>query len=191
MNKLKLVVPALTLSSLGVMAGPASAGPTVDPSTLVPPPAGATCHDDGRQVICHTSFVEEFTNEAVDLGLPCGTIYQTSLDTRAGIRWYEDGKLVKRFVSQQMAGRWSLSPDGAGPSVSISAHGNWGELYSVPGDVGSAVGSSQGVGIKTSAPGFGVIALIAGYESPDGFHGVLRLPDDPAVGQELCAALGG
>ena len=90
-----------------------------------------------------------------------------------------------------MAGRWSLSPDGAGPFVSISAHGNWGEVYPVPGDLGSAVGNSQGAGIKASAPGFGVIVIIAGYESPDAFHGVARFPEDPAVAQELCAALGG
>lgn len=196
MNKLKLTLSALTMSSLGVMtaatAGPAAAGQSVDPLTLVPVPVGdATCQRNGPQVICHTTFVEEPVNAPVDFGLECGTIYETALDIRHGIRWYEDGKLVKRFVSQQMDGHWTLSPDGDGPYVDISAHGNWGELYPVPGDLDSAVGSSQGVGIKASAPGFGTIAIIAAYESDDAFHGVLRLPEDPAVGAELCAALGG
>ena len=34
-----------------------------------------------------------------DLGLPCGTIYITATDVRHGLRFYEDGLLVRRHVT--------------------------------------------------------------------------------------------
>ena len=113
-------VGILALAGLIWMAFPAAAGPVVDPSTLQPPPPGAECRADGQSIICHTSLVLTPVNEPV-AELPCGTVYETSNDVRRGIRWYNsDGKLVKRFVTQDLEGTWSLSPTGASPTAKLT-----------------------------------------------------------------------
>jgi hypothetical protein len=60
----------------------------------------------------------------------------------------------------------------------------------VPGDESSASTTFHGSGFSVRAPGFGVIAHIAGLDLPDGTHrGVLRLIDAPQDAERLCAAL--
>jgi hypothetical protein len=175
-----------------LLAAPAAAGPVVDPSTLQPQPSpGAVCQADGPWTICQTTFLVDVVNEPIlFLDLPCGTVYETISDLREGIRWYLDGKLVKRFVSQNAEGTWSLSPTGAGPAVKISLHANWRDEYAVPGDESSALTTSHGSGFKVSAPGVGVIVHIAGLELPDGtHHGVFRVVEDAASAAKLCDAL--
>ena len=116
-----LAAGMLAAAAPSTFAGP----PTVDPSTLQPePPPGASCRLDGRFVICQTEFHEPFDAEPI-VELPCGTLYQTSRDDREGIRWYEDGLIVRRFVSRHMSGYWSLSPTGEGPRVTIIGHSNF------------------------------------------------------------------
>ena len=120
--------------------------------------------------------------------LPCGTVYETIFDLREGIRWYLDGKLVKRFVSQNAEGTWSLSPTGAAPTVTVGLHANWRNEYALPGDESSGSQTFHG-GIIVRAPGVGVIAHIAGLELADGTHrGVFRF-DDAGVAAGLCEAL--
>ena len=147
----RTLLALLAAGLLGAAAPSAFAGtPTVDPSTLQPePPPGASCRLDGRFVICQTEFHEPFDAEPV-IELPCGTLYQTSRDDREGIRWYEDGLLVRRFVSRHMSGFWSLTPAGDGPRVTISGHSNWWTTYPVPGDEDSGAGPQQG---STCSPG--------------------------------------
>ena len=174
------------------MAAPAAAGPVVDPGTLQPePPPGAVCRADGPWTICQTVFLVDVVNEPIiDFGLPCGTLYETVYDLREGIRWYLDGKLVKRFVSQNAEGTWSLSPTGDGPTVTIAFHANWRNEYAIPGDESSGPEALHGSGFSVRAPGVGVIAHVAGLELPDGTHrGVLRFIDDPQVAAAVCAAL--
>ena len=82
-----------------------------------------------------------------------------------------------------------MSPTGAGPTVKISFHANWRNEYAVPGDESSGTESLHGES-SVSAPGFGVIAHIAGLDAPDGtYRGVYRFVDDPEVAAKLCAAL--
>jgi hypothetical protein len=186
------VIAAFVGAVLIWMAVPAGAGPIVDPTALQPePPPGAVCRADGPWTICQTTFLVEVVNEPIlDFGLPCGTIYETIFDLREGIRWYLDGKLVKRFVSQNAEGTWSLSPTGAGPVVTVALHANWRNEYAVPGDESSGPQTSHGNGFTLRAPGVGVIAHIAGLDLPDGTHrGVFRITDDPQVAAALCAAL--
>ncbi len=167
----------------------------VDPATLTPAPrlvgAEAECRADGRWILCHTSLVLELVNEPV-FDLPCGTVYETSSDVRHGTRWYNasDRVIVKRHVTEDLEGTWSLSPEGAGPTVAINVHGNWYDSqYADPNDIDSGVGASHGE-VTVQAPGFGVIAHIAGLDRPDDTHrGVFRPIEDPAVAAELCAAL--
>jgi hypothetical protein len=173
----------------------AAGSKSVDPAALTPAPplvgAEAECRADGRWILCHTTLVLEPVNEPV-FDLPCGTVYETSRDIRLGTRWYNaaDSVIVKRHVTQDLEGTWSLSPGGAGPTVTISVHANWYDSqYADPTDIGSGVGASHGEA-TVSAPGRGVIAHIAGLDRPDDTHrGVFRFVDDPAVAAELCAAL--
>ena len=101
------------------MSAPAAAGPTVDPTTLEPaPPPGAVCRADGPWVICQTTFLLDLVNEADRrLLLALRNPVRDDLRPTRGHRWYLGGKLVKRFVSQNAEGTWSLSPSGAGPTV--------------------------------------------------------------------------
>jgi len=188
----KLFITALSIAG-GIaiwMAVPAGAGSLVDPSTLEPPPPpGATCTLDGPWTICDTTFGASHPTEAA-FDLPCGTVYETLTDLRRGIRWYAAGKLVKRFVSQDAEGTWSLSPTGAGPNAVVTSQANWRDDYAVPGDESSASTTVHGNDVVVRAPGSGVIAHIAGIDSPDGtHHGIVRFIDDPDVATELCAAL--
>jgi hypothetical protein len=173
----------------------AAASKAVDPSALKPPPAlvGATaeCQADGQWIICHT-LLDLSDADAPVLDLPCGTVYETASDIRHGIRWYNasDSMLVKRHVRQDVDGTWTLSPSGGGATVSVTAHGRfYDSQYAIPGDVESGVGADQGE-FTVSAPGFGVIAHIAGRDATDDPHrGVFVPPEDPAVAAQLCAAL--
>ncbi len=169
---------------------------SVDPAALTPAPSqvGATaeCRADGRWIICHTELV--FDNVDVpDFDIGCGMIYETSHDVRRGIRWYDaaDSVIVKRHVTQDLRGTLSLSPDGTGPTVNLTAHDNWYDSgYADPNDLDSGVRSSHGDGIAVQAPGVGVIVHIAGLDTPEGTHrGVFRDFSDPAIAAKLCAAL--
>ncbi len=173
----------------------AAGGKAVDPAALTPAPllvgAEAECRADGRWILCHTTLALEPANEPV-FELPCGTVYETSTDVRLGTRWYAaaDSVIVKRHVRQDLEGTWSLSPEGAGPTVAITAHLNWYDSqYTDPNDIDSGTGASHGE-LTIRAPSYGVIAHIAGLDRPDDTHrGVFRVPEDPAVAAELCAAL--
>lgn len=182
-----------SVAPTGATSGvPALAAATVDPSTLTPPPPeGSVCRADGQWIICETSVAFAPVNEPGD-ELPCGSIYQTGTDERVGIRWYTSGGLLaKRFVKQDVDLTWSLSPTGAGPVVSVSAHANWRNVYAVLGsDPNTEPQPTHGLQLKISQPGVGVIAQIAGLGGKDEtHHGVFRLFDDPAVASALCEAL--
>ena len=173
----------------------ATTGKTIDPSALTPDPAlagaEAVCQADGQWIICHTTLTIQSVNQPL-VGFPCGTVYETSIDTREGIRWYNagDSVIVKRRVTQRLEGTWSLSSDGAGPTVILEASSNWYDSrYADPNDLDSGTRASHGE-FTLRAPGYGTIAHIAGVDTPDGsHHGVFLLPEDPAVAAELCAAL--
>ena len=185
----------LTACALAVMAPAASADPPgVDPSTLQPPPPpDARCDATGRYVICHT--VVDFSGEAeaiTDLGLPCGTIFMMATDVRHGLRFYENGLLVRRHVTAPggVAGFITLSPTGEGPRVELVGHLNWWSTFSVPGDESTESTTAHGLDIRLKSPDGGIIAIIAGRTDPEGAHsGVARFVDDPAIIGSICAAL--
>jgi hypothetical protein len=195
--------PSLAVTGIGVLAlagllgikVPAAAGPLVDPSTLQPPPPpGSECRLDGAWIICHTSLVFAPVNEPIlDFQLPCGTLYETASDVRQGIRWYDSstGRLMTRFVTQDFEGTWSLSPTGAGPTVTVTTHANWRNVdIDADADESTWPTTFHGNGFTIQAPGFGVIVHIAGLDLPDGTHrGIARVIEDPEVAAELCAAL--
>lgn len=186
---------AALIGALLLIPAPAGAGRAVDPASLQPPPPpGADCSANGRQVICHTGLVFDPLNEPV-FELPCGMFYESGHDVRRGIRWYVDGRLTTRFVSGDFDGTWSLSPTGGGPVVSVSSHATWRNVdIDADADEETWPTSFHGNGFRASAPGYGVIIHIAGLDSPDGTHhgvGSDALFEDPEVQAELCAAMGG
>ena len=173
----------------------AATSTSVDPSALTPAPPPEIqpeCRADGRWIVCHTTLVIESVNlPLVDFPeVSCGTIYETST-VRHGIRWYDaaDSVIVKRHVTQSIEGTWSLSADGSGPTVTLTGSGNWYDSdYADPNDLDSGTGAAHGE-LTIRAPGFGVIGHIAGLDRGETHRGVFRIPEDPAVAAELCAAM--
>jgi hypothetical protein len=189
--------PIRTLATISVFAlaaiiagsAPAVAGPIVDPVALTPaPPPGSVCRADGDWTICQTVFLADAINEPA-FQLPCGTVYQTSHDPRTGLRWYFDDLLVKRQVFSRYEGTWSLSSTGGGPTVSFIGRRTWTDVYTVPGDEGSAIETYRGLDLRAFLPG-GVIQIAGIQLSENEAHGVFRFPEDPEVADALCAALG-
>jgi hypothetical protein len=187
---------------VALAAFPASAAPrSVDPTTLTPPPdpgVVAECKQTGNFILCQTYFDEpSLVNEPV-FELECGTVYETSTVHREGIRWYSsEGLLLRRFVTEDAQGSWSLSPTSEGPTVRFFAHDNWTDVYAVPGDGKSVSTTYHGDSFTAMAPGYGVLFHIAGQDLPDGtHHGVgagFFIDDegnvDPEVDAALCEAL--
>lgn len=185
----------LTACALAVTAPAASADPpSVDPSTLQPPPPpDARCDPTGRYVICHTVIDFSVEAEAItDLGLPCGTIYITATDVRHGLRFYENGSLVRRHVTAPggVVGFISLSATGEGPRLEVVGHLNWWSTFSMPGDGSTESTTAHGLDIRLKSPKGQTIAIIAGRTDPEGAHsGIARFVDDPAIAESICAAL--
>jgi len=186
---LMLIAGALAVTGPAAQAAP----PSVDPSTLQPPPPpDARCLPTARYVICRTVIDFSVEAEPADLGLPCGTVYFTATDVRHGLRFYEDGLLVRRHVTAPggVSGFMSLSPTGEGPRLELVGHLNWWSTFSVPGDDDTASTTSHGLDIRLTSPDGGIVAIIAGRTDPEGAHtGVARFVDDPAIAEAICAAL--
>ena len=188
---MRAIRAALAIGIVGVLlavaSGPASAGPIIDPNTLTPPPPdGSSCRADGAWAVCHTVFVEDLVNEPI-FDLPCGTVYQTSHDPRTGLRWYFDDLLVRRHVFSSVSGTWSLSPDGAGPTIAFVGHPNWIDIYAVPGDPDTAVETLQGDELTVFLPGRTL--HVAGIDIDEEHRGVLREISDPEAASAVCGAL--
>jgi hypothetical protein len=175
----------LAVLSLGGASG-VSARTLVDPTTLTPPlPPTRLCHQEGRWVNCDTSSVTSIANEPA-FDVRCGTVYETSTDTRHATRWYQDGLLVERTVQSKVRGTWSLSPTGAGPTVSFMMDRSWDERFLVPGDLSSDSEVSHGNFVRVD--GMGSIGRETGIWLPDGTHHGL-LTDDPSSERLFCALL--
>ena len=190
---------ALAVGLIAALAAfPASADPkrSVDPDTLTPPPTPgvvAQCKDTGNFILCQTYFDEpSLVNEPV-FDLSCGTVYETSTVHREGIRWYSsEGLLLRRFVTEDVEGTWSLSRTGEGPTVRFFAHDNWTDVYAIPGDEDSASTTYHGAAFKVVAPASGEL-IYAGTYLPDGTHhgagGEFFIDDEGNIEPEADAAL--
>lgn len=189
------VAAALALS---LWAGPAAfaSNRAVDPNTLTPPPlAGTTCVLNGAEVLCNLTIDVSYTNEPW-FEAPCGVVYATGRDVREYTRWYENGLLVRRHVHEDGEASWTLSPTGAGPLLSVITHTNWGETYTIPGDLSSAVGSQQGTDLLVRSTDGGVVSQISGQtHGEERFTGHFFVDEPPPIPitsveiADLCAAL--
>jgi len=187
-----MIVAGISCAGAVFAAGAASAGQSVDPSTLTPePPPGATCQATGGGVTCKTTFDASFQNEPA-FTLSCGQIYESANDVRRGIRWYVDGLLVRRLVFQQAEGRWSLSPTGAGPTVQWTAQQSWENSNfdaTAPEDTWPT--TQHGMTFKVFGD-HGLIFLYTGLELPDGSHhghGDFAQLETPEADAAICAVL--
>lgn len=191
---LRICLAALVTGvGLAASAVSAAAAAPVDVNTLVPaPPPGAACHAAGARTVCRTIFDNSVTNGEAFV-LPCGQVYETADDVRRGLRWYEDNQLVRRFVFQSASGSWSLSPDGAGPTVTWTAHANWQNVeVDVQADEETWPTTYHGMQFRITGRDGRPILQYAGIDRPDGSHSGAGEPFDPgspAVQAALCAAL--
>jgi hypothetical protein len=184
-------VVALAVAALALVGGATGGNIIPDPSILQPPPPpGAVCRADGPYIICDTVLDSTLENEPI-FDLPCGTVYETSVDQRDGTRWYVEGLLVKRRVVAHLTGTWSLSPTGEGPTVAVDANWNWWIQLAVPGDESTGALTAHGTDLRVSSPGLGGLIHDAGITYPDEtHHGVARFFDTPESAAALCSALG-
>ena len=156
-RRLLLIAAIAALTSLSG-ASVATAHTLVDPTTLTPPlKPFRVCYEDGPWVKCDTSGpTESFENqENADFGLPCGTIYESATVTSHATRWYVNLLLVERDAEQHVAGAWSLSPTGSGPTVAFAVDDNWHETFLVPGDLSSDSEVARGSFLRVPALGAG------------------------------------
>ena len=194
-------VLALILAAMAGSTALADPPRIVDPDTLTPPPGEgvvAECKETGNYIICQTYFDEPSLVNAPVFELSCGTVYETSDVHREGIRRYSaEGLLLRRFVTEDVQGTWSLSPTGEEPTVAFFAHDNWTDVYTTPGDEESVSTTYHGDSFTAMAPGYGVLFHIAGIDLPNGTHhgagGAFFIDDegnvDPEADAALCEAL--
>jgi hypothetical protein len=186
-RRLRIAITTACIA-LGAIVPAARAGSPVDGTILTPPVLpGTPCTANGRWVRCDTSNVTTYVNSP-GFELPCGLFYETATDDRHATRWYEDGLLVKRSVQAQYRGTLSLSPTGAGPTVTVHGDWNWWIRFPDPGNEATQELTSHGnallvIGAKGSIRDTGIYL-------PDGtHHGHLPFSDeDLAV---LCDLLEG
>ena len=186
-RRLLLVAAIAALTSLGGATAP-SAHTLVDPTTLTPPlKPFRVCYEDGPWVKCDTSDPTETYAEPAydDFGLPCGTIFESATVTTHATRWYLNLLLVERNAEEHIAGTWSLSPTGSGPTVAFAADNSWHETFLVPGDLSS---DSEVFHSAFRVPALGAGFHDAGIYLPDGTqHGHTSFTDEAKA--KLCELL--
>jgi len=148
---------ALSLALVAPVAAATSGHVRIDPTTLTPPlKPYRVCYQDGPWVKCDTSGpTETYANQEVDLGLPCGFIYESATITSHATRWYVNLLLVKRDAQEHITGTWSLSPTGSGPTVAFAGDDSHREVFLVPGDLSSSSDVAHGGFFRVPALGAG------------------------------------
>jgi len=187
-RRLLLVAAIAALTSLGG-ATVVSAHTLVDPTTLTPPlQPFRVCYEDGPWVKCDTSTpTQTYANRDVGFDFPCGTIYESATITTHATRWYQNLLLVERDAQEHIAGTWSLSPTGSGPTVAFAVDDNWHETFLVPGDLSSDSEVAHGSFLRVPKLGAGFHE--SGIGMRDGTqHGHLDSFTDEAIAR-LCAML--
>src|SRR4051794_5429187 len=180
---------AIVLFSLLGVVPIAAARTSVDPTSLTPPlKPFRVCWQLGPYVQCDTSGDTFAENEPVDVA-SCGQLYETAEYRSHSTRWYRDGLIVRRQVQEHDTGTWSLSPTGAGPSVTFMRDASWDETFTTPGDIGTGVSNVQGASLRV--PALGMELHESGQFRPDDTFRGLFTSDDPKADPELCALLVG
>jgi hypothetical protein len=192
---------------LALSGGTVSAGvpSQVDQGALQPPlnqQFTYRCFANGPGILCQGTYDPSWTND--DTGLTCDgqPIYTTGGGHERLTRWHDaDGRALHTAVQLRYEEAWSLSPEGAGPTVTL--RGDWNRLYDypVPGSLQDRVLTEVGSSWIATAAGSGVIAHDAGlitYLPGRDFDeaSVLRGPKDfwgnfDAAISDICLVLAG
>jgi hypothetical protein len=208
MRKLALL-PALVLAAAAALStslpAVAKSPREVDPSTVTPALnpdfAPWSCWDAGQGVICQGAFYPVYENEAIGLQCDDQDVYISGSGRERMTRWHTvDGRATKTAVHLDYPDdRFSLSPFGDGPSVSVRGH--WNRLYDylVPGDRNSRVLTEVGAVYLVNQPGAGLIFQDTGtvtyvpgqeFEAVASSHGIHDALGDPgAIDAVICGAL--
>ena len=209
MTRTKRLVAALGVVALGVgwPASVANADPphTVDPLTMTPAlnPEFApwTCLDAGTGITCTGTKAADYDNEATDIDCGGPTVYVTGSESAKTVRWHTtDGLALKTSLQGAFMDRLSLTPDGTGSFVVLSAHWHKHYDYPVPGDPDARVLTETGAILRLTAEGDGVLFQDTGavtyvpggeYEVVAQMHGVHdRFSGGRSVEAAICEALG-
>lgn len=188
MQSRRLVLASMAILTAALIGAPtATAHTLVDPTTLTPPlRADRLCYEDGPWVTCDTSTTHAFVSEPAG-ELSCGPLYWTFTETLNSTRWYMAGLLVERHTVYSMRGFWSLSAEGAGPTIDTAADFSWHERFVIPGDLSSDVEVTHGNFIRVT--GLGSIGMDAGIFNVDGTFRGLSGENVPEEDPALCALL--
>lgn len=167
MRRLAVFLPVfLALAAIVVAPASARSSHQVDPAAMTPPlnPAFApTCWETGGGVICEGSLVESYSTE--DFGLRCDdeVIWVSGTLSDRLTRWHTpDGRATRTFGNQTWTETWSLSPDGAGPTLEVRSRSIRHYTYFVPGDPSQRQLVESGATIIATAPGVGIVFRDAG-----------------------------
>jgi len=157
----------------------------LDPALLTPNPVESStegtvwaCRATGEGAVCvghwHVS-VPISPN-----GLDCGgrPMYAPSEQSRDQVRYYNSSYLEFRRNRHQYGSEiWSLSPEGSGPTVTLTWQFTEHTTFAVPGDLDSGFSTETGSNFKITASGGRVLLNNAGQASgllsgdPDTFKG--------------------
>ena len=154
---------ATTLMAISIAVPVSAASPhQVDPAGMVPtlnPDFGPwICTVTGGGPICRGD--DEDAWAGADTGLACGglPIYTTGSFASSAVRWHlPDGRALHTFFNNSATEVWSLSPDGADPTVTVIGRWNQHYVYPVPGDINQRVQTITGADWQVVAKGVGVV----------------------------------
>ena len=162
---------------VGAVVGPVSAASPhqLDPDQMIPPLnpdfGPWICTETGQGSVCRGEFHDAWNG--ADTGLTCDgqAIYGSGFYDSQAARWHlPDGRALHTFFKNNYGETWTLSPDGDGRSVKITAAWNQHYVYPVPGDLASRVETITGTYWQVTAKGVGVV-----------FHDVGLLQLNPGI----------
>ena len=165
MSTITKAIAAVAGISAVLLASPAIARQTVDPSTLTPAPPdffNASCLRDGQHITCTLAFEDPAIVDEPS-GIVCGATELLYSQTRSvvGKRFYDsDGNLTRRHFREYMAGTFT-NPE-TGLTVLWNQHDTVLHDLAVPGDVGTGTTSFSGLWTRVWAPSGGTIQTDAG-----------------------------
>jgi hypothetical protein len=178
-----LAVTALLPAAAAQAEPPHQVDPALMTPALNPNFAPWRCVEAGSGITCTGSYAESY--QGVPAGLQCGgqEVYLSGSGREQMTRWHTaDGRATKTVVHLDYPGDvFSLSPTGAGPTLTISGHFNRHYVYAVPGDLSSRTLTEVGA----------IYLARAGRGGPLVVHDTGRVTFAPGADFEVVASSGG
>jgi hypothetical protein len=167
MTRLATLGSVLLLTFLLAGAAVAKSPHQANPDDMVPPLnpnfAPWTCVVNGGGIICQGYLEVSWANE--DIGLSCDgqPIYSTGTEKANFRRWHTpDGRATKTAIVAGVREKWSLSPDGSGPTLNVHWNVMAHYTYFTPGELSDRQKTETGAWWIATAPGSGLVFRDAG-----------------------------